>query len=123
MLFVFLSAKALMLLCFCALDVTLRLTKFTQSPIQPQTAAAISKGNITGTDNPIPAKTTPAEINTVSTPSVILIPLLYFLYKVFLTSLSFINSFSISEIFCNRKRLCLFDIYVLCGLSYRICFN
>ena len=58
-----------------------------------------ANGNITGTANPTPAIITLVEVNAVSTPSVILIPLLYFLYNAFLASLSVINCFSISEIF------------------------
>ena len=93
-----------MLPCFCALDINLRLTNLTQTPRVPTTTAQTSNGSIIGTVSPTPAIITLAEINAVSTPSVTLIPRLYFYIKLheFMTSLSFINCFSISEIFCNR---------------------
>ena len=60
-------------------------------PTVPKTMAAISNGSKIGAASPTPAITRPADINVVSTPSVILIPRLYFLYTAFLASLSFFN--------------------------------
>ena len=53
---------------FCAFDISLRPTNFTQVPMHPQTIATISKGSITGTAKPIPAIITQVEINVVSMP-------------------------------------------------------
>lgn len=77
----------------CGFGYKLRLTNLTQTPIDPQTIAAISNDTTTDTVNPTPVIIILVEINAVSTTPAILIPRLCFLDNAFLIDSLFYSLF------------------------------